>query len=140
MTTLFGYGNEANTDLPQLEFISIREQLKKDKKVRFAFTRISFKDNAGKNEDKECFTLINDDKLVATTVYVTAHEESLFPESKTDGVRLGEALVRALKPQEKEITGQLLVELANKNEKGTLQISKVDLEDNKWAWNWTIKF
>lgn len=139
MTTLFGYGNENNTDL-SLEFVSIRELLKKDKKVRFEFTKISFKDDAGKDQNKECFTLIDDNKLVASTVYVTPYEESLFPESKTDGMRLGEALVRSLKPKDKEITGHLLVELANKHEKGVLQISKVDLDNNKWAWNWNIKF
>ena len=140
MTTLFGYGNENNTD-QQLEFVSIRELLKKDKKVRFQFTRISFKDNAGKNENKECFTLINDDKLLGTTIYVTPHEESLFPESKTDGMRLGEALVRSLKPTQKQITGHLLAELANEQKTiGVLQISKVTLDENKWAWNWNIKF
>ena len=140
MTTLFGYGNEKNTD-QQLEFVSIRELLKKDKKVRFQFTRISFKDNAGKDENKECFTLINDDKLLGTTIYVTAHEDSLFPESKTDGMRLGEALVRTLKPSQKQITGHLLAELANEQKTtGVLQISKVTLDENKWAWNWNIKF
>ena len=139
MSTIFGYGNDNYTEL-ELEFVSVRELLKKDKKVRFEFNKLSFKDNAGKDENKECFTLINDNKLLATTIYVTPYEESLFPESKTDGMRLGEALVRALKPKEKEITGHLLVELANKHEKGVLQISKVDLEENKWAWNWVIKF
>ena len=139
MPTIFGYGNE-ETDQPQLEFISIREQLKKDKKVRFGFNKLVFKDNAGKSEDLECFTLINDQTLTATTVYVTPHAESLFPESKTDGVRLGEALVRLLKPKDKEISGHTLAELFNATDGGrTLQISKVDLKDNKWAWNWTIK-
>jgi len=139
MTTLFGIGNDNDTDLPKLEFFSIREQLKKDKKLIYEFNKLTYKDNAGKSEDLECFTLINDVALTASTVYVTPHAESLFPDSKTDGVRLGQALVRALKPG-KEASGSLLCELMDEKGGATLQISKVDLKDNKWAWNWNIKF
>ena len=117
--------------------------MKEEDGFTFAFDSVSFSDTAGKTDDKEIFCLFNDEQSEAICVWISEFEGSLYPNaSKTDGMRLGGAIVRAYADELEgldEVNGSTLASAATN---GILTVSKVKLpKESKgdWAWRWSIK-
>ena len=117
-----------------IAFVSYRAIMKEEGEFTFTFTVATYNDSAGATGDSQCITLINGDENTAITCWLTQHPEALYPQSLTDGVRLGKALDRAFK-------GETHLDTIDKASEagGTLKVTKNQVEGKDyWAWLWEI--
>jgi ABC-type cobalamin/Fe3+-siderophores transport system ATPase subunit len=125
---------EVNDELPEIVFVSYRQVMKENGELSFSFDVVTYNDAAGADGSSECITLINSKDSTAMTCWVNQHPDAKFPQSVTDGVRLGRALDRAFKGETPEET----VEIASE-QGGVLKVSKNQVEGQEyWAWLWEI--
>ena len=123
--------DDAESDIA---FVSYRQIMKDEGEFNFTFTIATFNENAGAEGQSQCITLINGDENTAITCWLTQHPEALYPQSVTDGVRLGRALDRAFKGE----TAQETIDKASEAG-GTLKVTKNQVEGRDyWAWLWEV--
>lgn len=88
-TNLFGAFVE--TEKTTLEFIKVHEEVVNDG------DQFSIKmDSVAYNDERDCVTVIDNEKNQALTVYFTQHPHATY-ESTPNGVRLGRAVQRRIK-------------------------------------------
>ena len=119
-----------------LEFLSLRQQMKDDGEAAFAFDRVTHSHTAGSTGDGEVITLVNTDNQTAVAVWVTPYPEAQFEQDprQTDGARLGRALARCWPGESNEDT------FVKANESGgNLTVTKNEFgDDGQWGWLWQV--
>jgi len=119
-----------------ITWVNYRIDMKEDDGFQMDFDRASYKSDAG-SHNGECFFLFNDTQNTGISVWITQHPESLYPVGVTDGQRLGNAVLRALK--EKDLGVHEMIDRVNMCEGGSLIVRKATLSNGHWAWRWEVK-
>lgn len=129
--------NANDTDLEWVNYYEIR---KEKGEFVFPFTTATYRDDAGKDSQAECITLINSNTNQAVTVWITPNPNSLYPvdPDKTDGMRLFRAIGRAVGTSGEEVDANDLMARVSDVDLATLIVRMVDLDGGKTAWRWTV--
>ena len=130
-----------DSELPELEFISYRAQMKEEGSFTFTFDRVSHNDEAGSSGEGEVVTLVNVAESQAVSDWVSPYPDAQFEVKHTDGDRLLKAIIRAFKKHlpEGEIDADGIVAVANNEGGGTLTVEKVTMDNGPDAGRWTVK-